>query len=284
MGDYARDTGHLSLAEHGAYALMLDAFYATGKALPSDAKTLCRLVRADSAVERAAVASIVRQFWHESSDGLVNDRALAEIEKANKQAATNQDIAAAREAAKRAAREERNVQRDVDERSTNRATNGITNGALRARDHSHSQRKEEPTKHCVAVATRFGDFWDAWPRHPRKRDRKACEAKWKARRLDAIADTIIANVKALEQTDEWKRGFIPLPETYLNNDRWNDEVIAAEAVVVDPATGEVKQWHQTANGITAHGASIGVFQDEGELFPEFKARVFASAGHQPVRT
>ena len=29
LGDYQRDTGHLSMLEHGAYTLLLDAFYAT---------------------------------------------------------------------------------------------------------------------------------------------------------------------------------------------------------------------------------------------------------------
>ena len=29
LGDYARDTGHLSMLEHGAYSLLLDRYYAT---------------------------------------------------------------------------------------------------------------------------------------------------------------------------------------------------------------------------------------------------------------
>ena len=60
IGDYQRDTGHLSLAEHGAYRLMLDAFYATGKPLPADKKALYRLLRAATAVER--IISFSRSF------------------------------------------------------------------------------------------------------------------------------------------------------------------------------------------------------------------------------
>ena len=29
-GDYGRDTGHLSLIEHGAYRTLMDHYYATG--------------------------------------------------------------------------------------------------------------------------------------------------------------------------------------------------------------------------------------------------------------
>ena len=31
IGDYQRDTGHLSMVEHGSYTLMLDTYYATGR-------------------------------------------------------------------------------------------------------------------------------------------------------------------------------------------------------------------------------------------------------------
>ena len=33
-GDYARDTGHLSAAEHGAYRLMLDWYYINERPIP----------------------------------------------------------------------------------------------------------------------------------------------------------------------------------------------------------------------------------------------------------
>ena len=70
IGDYQRDTGHLSLAEHGAYRLMLDAFYATGKPLPADKKALYRLLRAATPIERKAIDFVCAQFWETTSTGL----------------------------------------------------------------------------------------------------------------------------------------------------------------------------------------------------------------------
>ena len=93
IGDYQRDTGHLSLTEHGAYRLMLDIFYATARPLPKDKKTLYRLLRAASRSEREAIDSVTEQFWRAEEDGLVNHRATLEIEKAEKQAQTNRQIA-----------------------------------------------------------------------------------------------------------------------------------------------------------------------------------------------
>ena len=96
IGDYQRDTAHLSIAEHGAYMLMLQHYYATEKPLPSG-KALHRMLRAQDKTEREAIDSVATQFWLTTDDGLVNDRADVEITKAAAQADTNARIARERE-------------------------------------------------------------------------------------------------------------------------------------------------------------------------------------------
>lgn len=63
-GDYARDTAHLSLLEHGAFRVLLDTYYATGQPLPNDPDKLYRITRATTTEERAAVDSVTRQFFY----------------------------------------------------------------------------------------------------------------------------------------------------------------------------------------------------------------------------
>ena len=89
-GDYQRDTGHLSLAEHGAYSLMLDHHYATEKPLPTG-KALYRLLRCDSEEERQAVDSVVDQFWCEVEGALVNPKAEKELDRASRRRLTNKE-------------------------------------------------------------------------------------------------------------------------------------------------------------------------------------------------
>lgn len=79
FGDYARDTAHLSLLEHGAYRLLLDLYYVREKALPADVKDCCRLVRAASTVERKAVQTILSEFFELTADGWAHKRCDAEI-------------------------------------------------------------------------------------------------------------------------------------------------------------------------------------------------------------
>jgi uncharacterized protein YdaU (DUF1376 family) len=80
ISDYQRKTAHLSLAEHGAYSLMLQANYASERPLPGDKKVLYRLLRAESKQEKAAIDSVMRQFWDNTPEGLVNRRAATAIE------------------------------------------------------------------------------------------------------------------------------------------------------------------------------------------------------------
>lgn len=119
IGDYQRDTAHLSITEHGAYVLMLQHYYATEKPLPTG-KALHRMLRAQDKAERDAIDSVAEQFWKLTDSGLVNERADAEIAKACAQGETNARIAREREARRKA-------QREQHEQSTNRATNDQPN-------------------------------------------------------------------------------------------------------------------------------------------------------------
>ena len=85
-GDYMRDTGHLSLAQHGAYNRLLDHYYATGRPLPNDNEALARLCCAMTPEERAVVAAIADEFFQVNADGLRhNKRADIEIKRRMKQ-------------------------------------------------------------------------------------------------------------------------------------------------------------------------------------------------------
>lgn len=82
IGDYAKKTGQLTLMEHGAYLLMLHAYYGTERPLPTG-DVLYRVVRAFTKAEKAAVDKVVAMFWKQTPNGgLVNGRAFTELEEA----------------------------------------------------------------------------------------------------------------------------------------------------------------------------------------------------------
>ena len=105
IGDYQRDTAHLSVTEHGAYLLMLQYYYATEEPLPAG-KALHRMLRAHEKAEREAIDSVAAQFWTVTDAGLINTRSDAEIAKAKAQGDANARVARDREERKKAARNE----------------------------------------------------------------------------------------------------------------------------------------------------------------------------------
>jgi len=79
LGDYTRDTGHLTLPEQGVYTMLLDRFYATEK--PFSEREAMQVCRPRNKVEREAVHRILDDFFLKTSSGYVNKRALREIER-----------------------------------------------------------------------------------------------------------------------------------------------------------------------------------------------------------
>lgn len=79
IGDYAKDTGHLSLLEHGVYSSLLDWIYSTEKQLPDDLQAIYRICRAHSKSEKKAVDSVVCEFFIAADGFRKNKRAEIEI-------------------------------------------------------------------------------------------------------------------------------------------------------------------------------------------------------------
>ena len=100
LGDYARDTAHLSMLEHGAYGLLLDRYYSTEAGIPADQAH--RLARARSKDERAAVDAVLGEFFTLLDGIWINGRAEREVVRAQTK------IKAARENGKAGGRPKKN--------------------------------------------------------------------------------------------------------------------------------------------------------------------------------
>ena len=77
IGDYLKDTAHLSLLEHGVYARLLDVYYTRETALPDD--QVARLIAARSKEERAAMQAVLSEFFDLQADGWHQARCDREI-------------------------------------------------------------------------------------------------------------------------------------------------------------------------------------------------------------
>lgn len=93
---------------------------------------------------------------------------------------------------------------------------------------SDSDTESDTESECTDVhsnereSAAFVRFWLAYPRKVGKKDaRKAFERALKGGSVSV--DRIIAAVEAQKHWDDWQRGYIPNPSTWLNQGRWDDE-------------------------------------------------------------
>ena len=101
LGDYLRDTAHLSMLEDGAYRRLLDAYYIREQPLPSELREVYRLVRAASKQDREAVDVVLREFFQQTAGGWTHKRCTEEIARFQDKQAKARRSAEARWNAKR---------------------------------------------------------------------------------------------------------------------------------------------------------------------------------------
>ena len=231
MGDYARDTAHLSLLEHGAYTLMLDAYYSTGKPLPLDRRLIHRMLRAIEPQEAAAANSILAQFWTETPEGWVNERADRERKKAEEYSSEQSRKAKLRIAGAKP--------------GLSRGLAGDIAGAEPIHSHSHSQTPKPERKHPPTPLKGDSVFAEFWQAYPKKIGKGNALKRWKKignGKGPQIVEAIKTQVAA---GGHWRgtdgKDYIPNPATWLNQGRWDDEIQQDKQPPDAPAKKEVGQ-------------------------------------------
>jgi len=81
VGDYLRDTGYLTLEQHGAYLMLLMRLWSAGGALPADEGKLARIAGVSVKKWRPIWADLAEFFELENGD-ITHKRISAELEKA----------------------------------------------------------------------------------------------------------------------------------------------------------------------------------------------------------
>lgn len=98
----------------------------------------------------------------------------------------------------------------------------------------------------------FCRFWDAYP-PVRKRAKPACWKKWKLIKPDeAMAEHILHAIEVCKQSSDWKRGYVPMPLTWLNQGRWED------------VSEEVNVNEHSSNSSNAAGSHTAGFHTDGD--------------------
>lgn len=248
LGDYAKNTGILSVIEHGLYNLFLDWYYVNESPIPSD--IVARIARG----HEAEANFVLIKFFTPSDDGWRNGRADEEIREYHKKAKQNQEIG---RLGGRPRKSESVNSGNPQETQTVSENNPDVTQAI---SHKPLTIKEQKIKSTVRQAARFLEFWSVYPN---KKGKQEAEKRWQRDGLDGMADAIIAHVRLMTaQDDGWQRGYAPMGSTYLNQARWTDEPRGppqASQAVRPPARDmqAIMNLEDMKNGLVRNGSHHG---------------------------
>jgi hypothetical protein len=114
--------------------------------------------------------------------------------------------------------EKRRKQKDISERNAN---------ALQSQSERNAIREDKRIEDNINI--HFESFWNLY--NKKVGDKKKLEKKWNKLKNDErqkIIDTLPNFLNSIKD-----KQYLPYPETYLNNSRWNDEVLISKLIVRD---------------------------------------------------
>jgi hypothetical protein len=146
----------------------------------------------------------------------------------------------------------RKMIRDVelsDKRATSGAKGGVCSSKLRSKTQANyvanhiantEDEDEDENEDEVKVLDKERDFEKFWKAYPKKEGKGYCRKIWaKLQPSKTLLDTILAAVEVQSKTQKWTKDggqYIPMPSTWLNQSRWEDEV-------ADPKSG-IDRWYE----------------------------------------
>ena len=227
IGDYHKKAGRLTMLEHGAYTLLIDACYDRER-FPTmeDAIDWCW---ARNKEEIDAVELVLRKFFELIDGCYVQERIQDEISAYHATALKNKEIAEKREEGRRTKRAPNSTEREL------LVHEACTDGHLTTNHKPLTINQEPEDQETCASALRESAKEDLFPKfwmlYPRKQDKAKAQKAWaKLKVTDDLFSLIAKGLSAQVLSADWlKEGgkYVPMPTTWLNGKRWEDELPAS---------------------------------------------------------
>lgn len=216
IGDYLRDTSHLSALEHGGYLLLLMHAWTHDGVLPTDDVRLRNIAKM-SVKDWGRSSATLRAFFTRDGDALRNPRIDRELAKTS-------NISEQRRAAGRASAAARAAQQKTNETPTS-VDPPLEQTGRPSQSPLEKERilpKVPPSAAAIPArsAPLDSEFETFWHLYPRKTEGPgACRKQWAKARKEASGEAIIAGLRRYP----FKPDFLPMAATWLNQKRWLTE-------------------------------------------------------------
>ncbi len=252
VGDYLKDTQHLTTLEHGIYTLLLDHLYSTEKPIATmgDAYRICRC---QNSASRRHCKLIVSRFFYTDDLGIWHKRVEEEISHANLKSNAARDAANAK------------WKRHANAMRTHNGRNATSDSRLQTPENSKEESKPLPERQLSG----FLLFWEAYPR---KVGKPQARRAWLSKvRTDDSWPEVLRGLELWKATAKWisEPEFIPYPATFLNGMRWQDSPEAGNGKPISKA--DQRDAANVANIAEAVRRRTGHYNLDGTIRKEFQS-------------
>jgi uncharacterized protein YdaU (DUF1376 family) len=267
IGDYRRDTSHLSLLEHGVYRQLLDWYYLDEKPIPAETQVVYRRLSAKTESDQAAVDAVLADFFRPTKEGWKHKKCEEVIEEYHKNSEKN------KENGKKGGRPPKDKNNPQETQSVIVGLPEQTESKGNQEPLTNKPETKEPQTSLPPKPPRGreSDFETFWAAYPRKVGKDAARRCWMKKKNLPPVENVLAAVKKQVRSQEWQRDsgqFIPHPATWINQGRWDDGGMDYQALSGKP--------QRAASPPAPQGPSV---EEQREALAQewFNKQTFASA-------
>lgn len=213
IADYRKDTIHLSHLEHGIYRQLLDEYYLNEK--PIKTQQVIRRLRILTQEEKTALENVLNDFFeHDAQEDSWSHKRAEESLEAYKAKAEISRVNGSKGG------------RPKKPKKTQQVNSGLPKETQAKGNHKPLTNNQEP---IIDIDMCFSEFWEAGMV---KQNRKAALKKFtsilqKQDDPEQFTQRLVADIKTRLERNQL--GFAELhPTTYLNNERWEDDLPVAQ--------------------------------------------------------
>lgn len=216
-GDFDADTGHLTLAEDGAYNRLLRLQWrCPGCKMPADMEWIFRKTRAVTEADQAVIASVISEFFTRKAGKIFNERLIREHMKScvahSKRVLSGSKGGSAKTL------------------KIKPIASSNAQAMLKQPEPEPEPEPElsffgsdEPQKGGGSSGEKDTGFERFWAVYPLKKAKAAAEKNWRKAVKKVAPEIIIAAAERYANSREVSRGFAKYPQGWLTDERWLDE-------------------------------------------------------------
>ena len=251
----------MTLAEQGAYRNLLDELWLREGALPKSERILAKI--SGDPFGWHEVRAVVMARFYETADGWRNkthDEVMdgsfrhlqSQREKGRKRAESAQ-----RGPGGTFQPNQPGTSRDTS-RSTSRATSLPSPSPSLSPEQSPKEKQPCADKSARAKYSEgFERWWEAYAHRQNRGSKSKAFGHWQRKKLEGMADELVAMLPRFAATKEWREGFQPLAVTFLSGDLWESPPQP------ERDNGRPREVADTPPGHAAYGREPGEWQDNG---------------------